>query len=54
MGTRLTKGWKVGSDIIRDLLKLFERFVYEYTDQEVGGFRSVHLSVAMKPVRGEL
>ena len=48
MGTRLTVGWKAGGDIIRDLPELFERFGYEYTDQEVGGLRSVHLYVGTK------
>ena len=48
MGIRLTVGWKAGGDIIRDLPELFERFGYEYTDQEVGGFGSVHLYVGTK------
>jgi ubiquinone/menaquinone biosynthesis C-methylase UbiE len=48
IGTILTKGWKISGDIIRDVPKLLERFGYEYMDQEVGGFGSVHLYVATK------
>ena len=48
VGTILTKGWKAGGDIIRDVPELFERFGCEYTDQEVGGFGSVHLYVGTK------
>ena len=53
VGTILTKGWKAGGDIIRDVPELFERFGYEYTDREVGGYGSVHLYVATKPGLGE-
>jgi ubiquinone/menaquinone biosynthesis C-methylase UbiE len=49
IGTLLTNAWKAGGDIIRDMPKLFESFGFEYTDQEVGGFGSVHLYVATKP-----
>lgn len=49
IGTILTKGWKAGGDIVRNVPELFERFGYEHTDQEVGGFGSVHLYVATKP-----
>lgn len=54
IGITLTNGWKAGGDIIRDVPELFERFGYEYTDQEVGGFGSVHLYLAKKPVGGEV
>jgi ubiquinone/menaquinone biosynthesis C-methylase UbiE len=47
-GTLLANAWKAGGDIIRDVPELFERFGYEYTDQEVGGFGSVHLYVGTK------
>jgi len=49
VGIILTEGWKAGGDIIRDVSELFEGFGYEYTDQEVGGYGSVHLYVATKP-----
>jgi len=48
IGTLLTRGWKAGGDIIRDLPDLFERTGCEFTDREVGGFGSVHLYVATK------
>ena len=54
IGTILTKNWKVGGDIIRDVPEMFERFGYEYTDQEVGGYGSVHLYVVTKPGLGEV
>ena len=53
MGTRLTKSWKAGGDLIRDLPELFEKFGDEYSDQEVGGYGSVHLYAATKPGLGE-
>jgi ubiquinone/menaquinone biosynthesis C-methylase UbiE len=49
IGVLLTKAWKAGGDIIRDMPELFERFGYEYSDREVGGYGSVHLYVATKP-----
>ena len=49
IGTLLTKSWKAGGDIIRDLPELLESFGYQFTDQEVGGFGSVHLYIATKP-----
>ena len=49
IGTLLTNAWITGGDIIRDMPKLFDSFDFEYTDQEVGGFGSVHLYVATKP-----
>jgi ubiquinone/menaquinone biosynthesis C-methylase UbiE len=49
IGTTLTRGWQAGGDIIRNMPELFEEFGYEYSDQEVGGFGSVHLYVATKP-----
>jgi len=49
IGTLLTRGWKAGGDIIRDLPELLESFGYQFADQEVGGFGSVHLYVATAP-----
>ena len=48
LGTKLTKLWASLGDIIRDMHELFERFGFEYTDQEIGGFGSVHMYVATK------
>jgi ubiquinone/menaquinone biosynthesis C-methylase UbiE len=53
LGTALTNAWKAGGDIIRHMPELFERFGFEYTDREVGGYGSVHLYVATKPGRRE-
>lgn len=49
IGNMLTNGWKVSGDIIRDLAGMLGNFGYQFTDQEVGGFDSVHLFVATKP-----
>lgn len=48
-GTLLTRGWMVGGDIIRDIPGLLSEFGYHFTEQEVGGFGSVHLYIATKP-----
>jgi ubiquinone/menaquinone biosynthesis C-methylase UbiE len=48
-GKLLTKGWKAGGDIIRDMLAFFAEFGLEWTEEEVGGYGSVHLYVATKP-----
>jgi ubiquinone/menaquinone biosynthesis C-methylase UbiE len=50
IGSVLTKAWKAGGDIIRDMDALFTQFNYKYTDEEIGGFGSVHLYVARKAV----
>ena len=51
-GTLLTKAWKAGGDIVRDMGRLFDDFGYEFLDQEVGGFGSVHLYIASKRIKG--
>jgi ubiquinone/menaquinone biosynthesis C-methylase UbiE len=48
IGTLLTKAWKAGGDIVRDMGKLFDDFGYDFSDQEVGGYGSVHLYIATK------
>ena len=48
VGRLLTKDWKAGGDIIRDMPALFAEFGLEWTEEEVGGFGSVHLYVAEK------
>lgn len=48
VGTLLTKSWKAGGDIIRDLPGLLTGSGYQFTDQEVGGFGSLHLYIAAK------
>ena len=48
VGTLLTNSWKAGGDIIRDLPGLLTSSGYQFTDQEVGGFGSLHLYIAAK------
>ena len=48
VGTLLTKSWKASGDIIRDLPGLLAGSGYQFTDQEVGGFGSLHLYIAAK------
>ena len=50
IGTVLVRGWMAGGDIIRDIPGVLKGFGYHFTDQEVGGFGSVHLYVANKAV----
>jgi len=47
-GTWSTKAWAVLGDLIRDMDKLFRQFGFTYTDEEVGGFGSIHLYIAEK------
>ena len=47
-GTWLTKLWITLGDIVRDMSPLFNKYDFNFTDQEVGGFGSVHLYVATK------
>ncbi len=48
LGILLTKAWACGGDIVRDMGLLFEKFGFQYTDTEIGGFGSVHLFVGTK------
>jgi ubiquinone/menaquinone biosynthesis C-methylase UbiE len=48
LGVCATRAWAIGGDIIRDIDALLQKFDFEYTSQEVGGFGSVHLYVAEK------
>ena len=48
LGMWVTRLWKAAGDIIRDMGSLFDEFDLKYTDQEVGGFGSVHLYVSTK------
>jgi ubiquinone/menaquinone biosynthesis C-methylase UbiE len=49
IGTFLTRCWKAGGDIIRDMEALFDTFGFDCMDEEIGGFGSVHLYVGVKP-----
>ena len=48
LGMQVTKAWIAMGDIIRDMKPIFGQFNFEYTDQEIGGFGSVHLYIAEK------
>ena len=47
-GYWLTKLMESAGDTIRDISKILQEFSFEYTEQEIGGFGSVHLYVARK------
>jgi ubiquinone/menaquinone biosynthesis C-methylase UbiE len=47
-GTALVEIWKRSGDLIRDMPALFAELGLAASDQEVGGFGSVHLYVAAK------
>jgi ubiquinone/menaquinone biosynthesis C-methylase UbiE len=48
LGVQATKFWIAFGDLVRDMDKLFRAFNFEITDQEIGGFGSVHLYIAKK------
>ena len=48
LGVQLTKFWMAFGDLVRDMKPLFEAFNFAYSDQEIGGFGSVHLYIAEK------
>jgi ubiquinone/menaquinone biosynthesis C-methylase UbiE len=46
LGTAMTKFWMASGDIIRDMGKLFDELGWEFQEEEIGGFGSVHLYAA--------
>lgn len=48
LGSRLIDLWKLTGDIVRDMPALFRDFGFDATEEEIGGFGSVHLYVATK------
>jgi ubiquinone/menaquinone biosynthesis C-methylase UbiE len=48
LGMALTKFWMASGDIIRDMGGLFEESGWEFQEEEIGGFGSVHLYVVEK------
>lgn len=48
IGKGLAEFWKSSGDILRDKEPLLDRFAFEYTREEIGGWGSVHLFVARK------
>ena len=53
LGVYATRIWASFGDIIRDMAELFRESGFCYTDQEIGGFGSVHLYIATKQVGSE-
>ena len=48
LGMALTRFWMASGDIIRDMGGLFDRLGWEFQEEEIGGFGSVHLYLAEK------
>ena len=48
LGMIFTRFWMASGDIIRNMNQLFEESGFEYQEEEIGGFGSVHLYVAWK------
>ncbi len=48
LGYWLTKLMESAGDTIRDISKILHEFSFEYTEEEIGGFGSVHLYIARK------
>ena len=48
LGMAMTKFWMASGDIIRDMGELFQKSGWEFQEEEIGGFGSVHLYVAEK------
>lgn len=49
-GLFLTNLWKLSGDLIRDVGSLLDRARFEFEEEEIGGFGSVHLFIANKRV----
>lgn len=48
LGMQATKTWIAMGDIIREMGLIFDQYGLAYTEEEIGGFGSVHLWVAEK------
>jgi len=48
LGTWLTQRWQAGGDIVRDLPALLRHYSFSVEDREIGGFGSIHLTLAEK------
>ncbi len=48
LGMKATRLWTALGDLIRDLGKLLHEFGFDYSQQEIGGFGTVHLYIATK------
>lgn len=48
LGSQATRLWAALGDIIRDMQALFTQTGFQFNDEEIGGFGSVHLYIATK------
>ncbi len=48
LGMSLARFWQNSGDILREMDSLFDAMDIKYTEEEIGGFGSVHLYVAQK------
>ena len=48
VGKKLINLWILSGDLVRDMKILFEKFNFDFTDEEIGGFGSIHKYVAIK------
>jgi len=48
LGTILADVWRLSGDVIRDMGEFFCDYGFAYSDEEIGGFGSVHLYIATK------
>ena len=48
LGMKIVKSMEQAGDIIRDMHLIFQKHNFTFTDQEIGGFGSVHLCIAEK------
>jgi len=48
IGTLIVNTWKKSGEIIRDMTPLFEKYHFNFTEQEIGPYDTVHLYVADK------
>ncbi len=48
LGTKLTRIWQAGGDIIRDMDQVLTTHGFDYEDIEIGGFGSLHMYVCKR------
>jgi SAM-dependent methyltransferase len=53
LGSAMVALWRACGDLIRDMPPLFRAHGLDHTDEEIGGWGSVHLYVATKPTAAE-
>ena len=48
VGKKLINLWILTGDLVRGMKTLFEKFTFDFTDEEIGGFGTIHKYVAIK------